>query len=517
MVTAKRPSALAMLETPSERRAFQFFIERTSPILSAYFGHSFWSTTIPQIFAEQSAIKYVVLSLSAVTEIIDFDSQDPADKEAFQSIHSKAVRSLARSNEPIQIETFLVACLLFSCADFIRGEKASGMRHIQAGMSMLDEWYKTKYRIYGDSTAEATTVLSIAPLFKPYLEKAKTYGVAEKLHFESSPLLEGPCDVTFVPNTFSCVQEARHVNDGLSHNVSVTIDAGVRDAETIAFAATILGLLSKYRIAMETFCSQAAAHTITRYNRILKLLRIHNQSLLMMVNNWSSSDKNHYESCYENFQWILDYYDEFEGQSRLESRDISLSDSSLMFHSGYIPPLFLIATSSPDREVRARALEHLQHHHVQESNWTSCAAYKIAKALQAIDERGVPLRCCPRNTAEQYPVYVRQIRKDSKDFASIDFSCTRCREEALQYESLLIDISDLECATQVHWPLDRIVRVGGFQGGVASVPTDCGCFGPISTLRAKQSFNIPVRYNVEGSSTRSASTTYIDSDSDHHR
>ena len=516
MVSLKRPSALGILETPSEQRAFQFFIERTSPILSAYFGHSFWSITIPQVSAEQPAIKYVVLSLSAVTEIIDFDSEDPADKEVFQTVHSKAVRSLARSNEPPAIETFLIACLLFACADFIRGERTSGMRHIQAGMNMLDEWYKTKYRIYGDSTAEAQMVLSIAPLYKPYLEKARTYGVAEKLHFESRPLLEGLCELTFVPEIFSCVQEARHVNDGLSHNVSVTIDSGVSDGKTLAFAETVLDLLYKYRIAMENFCSQAAAHTKARYDRILKLLQIHNQSLLMMFNNWWPSNGNHHNSC-EDFRSILDLYDEFEDRCRSQSCNTILSDNSLMFHSGYIPPLFLIATSTPDLAIRTRALEHLQRLRVQESNWTSCAAYKIAKTLRAIDERGVTLRCCSRNTAEQYPVYVRQISRDSKDFASIEFACARCRVHTVQYETLLMDISDLKCASKVRWPLDRIVRVGGYQGGVAALPNDCQCFADTSKLPMKESLDVPLRCHFEGMSTDSTSTTYIDSDSDRHR
>ena len=516
MVNLKRPSALGILETPSEQRAFQFFIERTSPILSAYFGHSFWRITIPQVSAEQPAIKYVVLSLSAVTENIDFDSEDPADKEVFQTVHFKAVRSLARSNEPPAIETFLIACLLFACADFIRGERASGMRHIQAGMNMLDEWYKTKYRIYGDSIPEAQMVLSIAPLYKPYLEKARTYGVAEKLHFDSSPLLEGPCELTFVPEMFSCVQEARHVNDGLSHNVSVTIDSGVRDAETLAFAETVLALLYKYRIAMDNFCSQAAAHTKTRYDRILKLLQIHNQSLLMMFNNWWPSNSNHHNSC-EDSRWILHLYDEFEDHRRSQSCNTILSVSSLMFHSGYIPPLFLIATSTTDPTSRTRALEYLQRLRIQESNWTSCAAYKIAKTLRAIDERGVRLQCCSRSIAEQYPVYVRQISKDSNDFTSVDFACAQCREDSVQYETLLMDISDLTCASKVRWPLDRIVRVGGFQGGVASLPIDCQCFGHTSKLVMKQSFDVPLRCHSEGSSTGSTSTTYVDSDSDRHR
>ena len=503
MVTLKRPSALGILGSPSEQRAFQFFIERTSPILSAYFGHSFWSITIPQVSVEQPAIKYVVLSLSAVTENIDFDSEDPADKEVFQTVHSKAVRSLARSNEPPAIETFLIACLLFACADFIRGERTSGMRHIQAGMSMLDEWYKTKYKICGDSTAEAQMVLSIAPLYKPYLEKARTYGVAEKLHFESSPLLEGPCELTFVPEIFSCVQEARHVNDGLSHNVSVTIDSGVRDAETLAFAETVLALLYKYRIAMDNFRSQAAAHTKARYDRMLKLLQIHNLSLVMMFNSWWPSNDHHHNSC-EDSRWILDLYDEFEYRCRSHFCNTILSDSSLMFHSGYIPPLFLIATSTTDPATRTRALEHLQRLHVQESIWTSCAAYKVAKILRAIDERGVRLRCCSRTTAEQYPVYVRQISKDSKDFASIQFACARCREHTVQYETLLMDISDLKCASRVRWPLDRIVRVGGFQGGVASLPSNCQCFANTSELPMKQRFDVPLRGHFEGSSTDSA-------------
>ena len=319
-----------------------------------------------------------------------------------------------------------------------------------------------------------------------------------------------------MPETFSCLQEARHVNDGLSHNVSVTVDSGVRGAETLAFAETVLALLYKYRIAVYNFDSQAAVHTRTRYARILKLLQIHNQSLLMMFNNWWPSDSNRHDSG-EDSSWILDLYDEFEDQSRVQSRNTILSNSSVMFHSGYIPPLFLIATSTRDLPIRTRALEHLQRLRVQESNWTSCAAYKIAKTLRAIDERGVTLRCCSRSTAEQYPVYVRQISKDSKDFASIDFACARCREHAVQYETLLMDISDLKCASKVRWPLDRIVRVGGFQGGVASLPNDCQCFAHANELLMKERFDVPLRCHLEGSSTDSASTTYVDSDSDRHQ
>ena len=236
----------------------------------------------------------------------------------------------------------------------------------------------------------------------------------------------------------------------------------------------------------------------------------------MMFNNWWPSNGNHHNSC-EDSRSILDLYDEFVGRCRSKSCNTILSDNSLMFHSGYIPPLFLIATSTPDLAIRTRALEHLQRLRVQESIWTSCAAYKIAKTLRAVNGRGVRLRCCSRSTTEQYPVYVRHIRRDSKDFASIEFACARCREHTVQYETLLMDISDLKCASKVCWPLDRIVRVGGFQGGVASLATDCQCLGHTSKLPIKESFEVPLRCDFDASSTDSTSTTYVDSDSDRHR
>ena len=261
--------------------------------------------------------------------------------------------------------------------------------------------------------------------------------------------------------------------------------------KTLAFAETVLALLYKYRIAMDNFRSQAAAHTKARYDRMLKLLQIHNLLLVMMFNSWWPSNDHHHNSC-EDSRWILDLYDEFEYRCRSHFCNTILSDSSLMFHSGYIPPLFLIATSTTDPATRTRALEHLQRLHVQESIWTSCAAYKVAKILRAIDERGVRLRLLFEDHSRAISCLCSSDQQRlEKTLASIQFACARCREHTVQYETLLMDISDLKCASRVRWPLDRIVRVGGFQGGVASLPSNCQCFANTSELPMKQRFDVP--------------------------
>ena len=101
---------------PADRRAFQFFVERTAPILSAYFGRSFWSTMLPQVSMFQPAVKHALIALSSVTEDIEDAGVDPSDDKLFQSSYSSAVKSLAAKESPPSIQFFLMACLVFACA-----------------------------------------------------------------------------------------------------------------------------------------------------------------------------------------------------------------------------------------------------------------------------------------------------------------------------------------------------------------------------------------------------------------
>lgn len=351
------------------------------------------------------------------------------------------------------------------------------MRHVQAGLNIIDEWYRTKYLVHGNSTPEAQVVLAVAPLFKPYLEKARTYGVCEELQFESLSLLEPSFELTYIPKAFSCVQEARHAADGLSHHLVTVLESPERDGETISLALQVSHLLQAYQVALDAFNMQSRPYTRARFGRIIRLLHVQHKVMEMLLDEWSMGSCSYYESHLEDFRFIVDHYDELEGYWEGEHPGTKFAPSrSLVFHLGYIPPLFFTVIKCPDPQIREHALQHLQWLHVHESNWTSCVAHQVAEAVSTINLSTVPLQCCARDVSEQYPVYVKLVTPFSSKSAEVHFSCAKCHARASFFQREILDFSELECVSKVHWPLERIVRVGGYQGGIAPLPSGCLCF-----------------------------------------
>ena len=351
------------------------------------------------------------------------------------------------------------------------------MRHIQSGLNMLDEWYDTQYRQTGDSNPEDQIVLSMAPLFGPYIEKSKTYGVCAPLKCKNMSLILAACELPYVPPQFFDIKEARHCLDGVSHYVVKIVESAASDTSSMALAPKISSALHDFKLTGDEFC--------LKYNKksqavSKKILKVHLQVLTMMLRTWPVCSTGGYRPFNEEFLFILDKYDEMQEFSQGQNIATTFtSTGNLVFHMGFVPPLFFTATQSTNHRVRRAAFRHLRQLRLIERNWSSCLAYKLAESLNAINDSPVQLQCCAYPPSAQYPIYVHEVTKDSRDTATILFSCNRCRGNGATTMLYEVDISGLQCADKVHWPLQRIMRISGYQGGIVPQPSTCDCdLGP---------------------------------------
>jgi hypothetical protein len=133
-------SVCVIFPDDSERRSFEFYMDQTVPILSAYAGHSMWAQTLPRMAQRDPLVRYLVLNIASVVESTELRVLSLADNAVYQTNHQKVVRRLT-AESALGTDSVLLACLLLASCEFMMGNFSTGMIHVKAGLKILDEWW----------------------------------------------------------------------------------------------------------------------------------------------------------------------------------------------------------------------------------------------------------------------------------------------------------------------------------------------------------------------------------------
>ncbi|KAI0466574.1 hypothetical protein F4859DRAFT_299088 [Xylaria cf. heliscus] len=472
-----RPPSTTYSHLPNvhDRRTFNLYINQTVPLLSAYFGHSFWAQTLPQVAFHEPIIMRMVLAISSLIESTEMHYMVLEDNAVYQS-HYRNVIARMTCKEPPSIACVLMICVLLGCCDFFRGNFAVGMNHITSGARILDEWFRTKYRKSKVTLTEANLILAeVAPLLASILRKAPTYGVPVSLVSEMRLKLSPSLELPYIPKEFSSIHQARHSLDGLAHVIVKLIDVHCEDIPSSGpLVPQLRTFVSSYGEALRSFEAQLPPLTIHRLAIWLRLFRAHHQVLSVII---STYPVNHLQqTCYEqfmhNFILIIDQYKKIEPD--LELLRTTHNPHGPQWHAGFIPPLFFVATKCHDRQVQAEAISHLRSLRFQEKNWNSCIAAEIATRLVQLEEQS-PFR---RDHDQHRSSLARESDLEVSNWDTERVSVVVSEIENALRLSLLDEngVLDCPCNGSLDWQeVTYLVRRSGYQGATLPVPTECRC------------------------------------------
>ena len=392
-----------------------------------------------------------------------------------------------------------MACLLFACCEFMKGVVISGLRHIHAGLNIIDEWVKSSQTTHLQLSPAAKMIIqSIGPIFLEYTDKAPTYGMGDVPVNECActTIITGKAELPCT-ETFSEIHRAHHALDGVGHHVARLTDYR-RPAWIPSPPQEVQMLLESWRMHFETFEASLMKTRKQRFALPLQLLRVHYTMLSMMLRASASKHEKVYEQFGEEFRWIADKYDDFaEAWAKDGDSKYFTSQGNLEYHMGYIPPLFLTATKCRDPATRLAALKHLGSLRVAENNWTSCTAYLIARKIIKIEHsrsfnnkrtglmeerdliRPVQVFVSDKHLTQAgleyvvYPYDSSPIMQDPLDLQVCPMSASA------QWVSPL-EVCVRNSGADLEQPLNRIIRIGGYQeGAVKPIPTGCFCGFPL--------------------------------------
>ena len=152
--------AFEIFDSPLEKRSFDFFAANTARDLAGYFPSDFLERLVPLATFHQPSLKHAAIALASLHE--RFREGDQSILKSNKDIveggfalqqYSLAIQHLIKGAQAPTLDTSLVACVLFSCFESLRGHHGSALSHIRSGVRILTQFYERQENLQnGDST-----------------------------------------------------------------------------------------------------------------------------------------------------------------------------------------------------------------------------------------------------------------------------------------------------------------------------------------------------------------------------
>lgn len=147
---------------PDELRAIDYFHVKTAPGLASYFDADFWTRLVVQMSYVEPTIRHAIIALGAYHEQREVGSKrmlplmnhslaaeplgvsmplpknrPPDENPLAITQYNKAIMHLSkRLQTEGSIEVALLACILFVCVEFLRGDPSPAVNHFKSGMGI---------------------------------------------------------------------------------------------------------------------------------------------------------------------------------------------------------------------------------------------------------------------------------------------------------------------------------------------------------------------------------------------
>ncbi|OAL39584.1 hypothetical protein AYO20_00981 [Fonsecaea nubica] len=139
---APRPLLFEIPQDKDERWGFYYFRDRTSKQLLSFANHDFWSRLVLQAGYFRGVVRHALVAIASYHESVDHpDKFRQLDRQCFALLqYNKAIKSLFDAGSHSHVEDILLASILFTFFENIRGVLSNALVHLNAGLRVLSEW-----------------------------------------------------------------------------------------------------------------------------------------------------------------------------------------------------------------------------------------------------------------------------------------------------------------------------------------------------------------------------------------
>ena len=419
---------------PAELRAIGFFHHKTAPSLSSYFDADFWTRLVFQMSYAEPSIRHAMVALGALHEkrengvrmvpamfsgaiaALDDDPMQlvkrfPIDGEQFAlNQYNKAIMHLSkRLNTESSTEVALLACILFVCIEFLRGDAEPAVKHFKSGMGIALSTLSSS-----ESKHARATVERIREHMLPFFNRIELLSTL----FGNDASWDYPIELLdAVPDTFRNMREAR---DSIVHlaNFSVRFIRYMKYRKYERFVlpddvARQQAILRQYEVWGETLDKLLLSDEMTeRELDAAKTLRIHQVVGLMWVRRSTTPEETKNDEEIKQFESAVDLAEAIQSIAGSCEQRQGLNSSTFLFDMEIVSPLYYVSTKCRHPVIRRRAIKILKNTQRREGLWDSNMAAAIAERIMAIEEVNLTSLDGSQLPSEEDRIHNTQIKSE---------------------------------------------------------------------------------------------------------
>lgn len=408
------------LHNSGERAYFDWFLSQSTSKLPGIFGSGFWDTLVLQAAATEPAVLHAVLALSCAHRSSSMigstkslpGSLGPDRHEQFcLRQYSSAIGGLTphfSNNSKASIRVALIACIIFTALEFVRGQYQTAKNHFHMGLKLLAQ-LKTVSRATheldnpGISKADQSIDGWLAEQFARLHLQAKLFGQSHSIP-RAKFSERNPVQPIFFVST-------NHARRSLDHLISDATALAERyqaqrtastepwkllpSPETLEEQYRIQHGLAAWHKAYEASVSRAPGAkqdvaTQMGYNILHSyylVARITVSTCLRLDGEMA------YDAFNDDFRTIM--------RNSFNLGEIVFANAAgtpfehnpavppIVADMGWITPLYFVAVKCRVHKVRFEAISFLSYGDCKEGIWDATIAAKVATELMRMEEQGI--------------------------------------------------------------------------------------------------------------------------------
>ncbi|KAI1366722.1 hypothetical protein F5Y08DRAFT_337309 [Xylaria arbuscula] len=398
--------SLDIQASPRSKRSFSFFVQCTCSQLAGFFGSDFWERLVLQAAHNEPAVRHAVIAIGSRHELAMYQTGKGGVGGNFAlGEYNLAIRHLLsppHGGGPRGVDVYLIMSILFACFENIQGNHASAMTHLQSGVKLLRETvYDQDTSVLHYQEFEATNRINSYASFQTYAklfasldsQASKIIGDYYRTFIQTSPPSYAESVYGDGPLSFSSIDEAKSIWEYGACLFSGTLDTKLSD-ESMQLPrkppedqrSHLPNLTSKFYHAVEELIQSKGSQFTPREQLAAATLQLN------VLVTWISFEIEFRcpDASWDNFKRQL------EETVILGEKIVSLissgndneqKTSSFCLESGYILPMYAVASNSHDPRIRRRAIAVLRSVSRQEGLWNSFLAADAAERVIQIEER----------------------------------------------------------------------------------------------------------------------------------
>lgn len=490
----RSPSPWPSVADMSERRALNYWMERTQPELATftYAAAHFWTNLVPQMYRTNSTIRSAVIAASALheeTRLLESSTQIASKNSLYLKHYSNAVHDLIRPESTPSREVILMSCLIFMACENLRGSAPGVLIHLKAGLKLLREWRVSREHRQSASADSASDMLVnfLEPLFArleaqvsfiPFMKIGSVDFQTYDLHWKN-PVL---------PARFDTLADARNGQHDVIQHLWFLSQSSL--TEPIHPDSSIYHNFLFTMTAWDTtFTSSFPRHTdpTWKYYLAAKAIRLHFQSLHLAFRSEGSGDPMYCDAFENDIHAMLDIASDIIIPGKPPT-DISDPGNSNIWDYDFCigPPLLEITLHCRDPLLRRRAVHLMRLHHCWYSTsepYDACAAARMADCVIEVEER----RARDAVSATDPSAIIHPIAPQHR-IRPLRAMLDRPGKLVLQY-SVAPHTPEMVMSEEMNWPywtpppieaaimfpLGEMVKHGNFVGMLRPVRRHCLC------------------------------------------